>query len=241
MNDFGLDQDTVNGFLDEAGKHIATLNERLLGVEQGKTGSEIVAEMFRAAHSLKGAAGFLKLTDIAAVTHRMESVLDQVRHERLTFTGQVVETLFESFDIVSSLLAGVATGTGEKLDTTRVQARLDAVLSGAPAAVPPTSAPVAPIPVPVQVPAVTAVASDDPVEKHLGCLPDWLRGRLDEEDACEALVAHAGGEHLVAIRFTADDLLRFSKGAKAGMETLRAAVRVRRLVHLLGGPEDLWR
>jgi two-component system chemotaxis sensor kinase CheA len=248
MSDFGLDQDTVSGFLDEAGLHIATLNERLLAVEQGQVGADAVAEMFRAAHSLKGAAGFLKLTAIATVTHRMESVLDLVRHAKLSFTNQVVDALFQSFDLVTSLLADVAGGGAGKVDTAQVQGLLDAVLAGRPAA---AAAPAPAIAVAAPAIAVAAPASaaplpdaappqDDPLEQHLGLLPDWLRGRLDEEDACEALVAAAADEQAVALRFEADELLRFSRGPAAAMAAIATAVRVRRVVHLIAGPEDLW-
>ncbi len=235
MNEFGIDQDTVNGFLDEAGKHVATLNERLLGVEQGQTGPEIVAEMFRAAHSLKGAAGFLKLNDIATVTHRMESVLDAVRHGKLDFSAPIVEALFESFDTVSSLLAGVAGGGSSGIDIAPVQARLEAALHQTHAAPRAATAPPPPPP-----PTAAPASAEDPFERHLGRLPDWLRGHLDEEDACEALVASASGEHVVVVRFAAGDLLGFSRGPSAGMQTLAGAMRVRRIIQVVSGPEDLW-
>ncbi len=236
-HEFGLDQDTVTGFLDEAGKHIETLNERLLAIEQGKVGQEVVAEMFRAAHSLKGAAGFLKLTDIAGVTHRMESVLDQVRHGKLTFTNPVVEALFQSFDVVGSLLAEVAGGATGHVDTAPVMALLTAALSGQAVATTPMPSPVA---VPVPTPVVSASAVDDPSEQHLGLLPEWLRGRLTEDDVCEALFASGDGAQAVALRFDAADLLQFAKGPVAAMAALRSTVRVHRILHLVGGPEELW-
>ena len=243
-HEFGLDQETVTGFLDEAGKHIETLNERLLAIEQGKAGQgvsqQVVAEMFRAAHSLKGAAGFLKLTDIAGVTHRMESVLDQVRHGKLTFTNQVVEALFRSFDVVSSLLAEVGGGAAGHVDTVPVMALLTAALGGQP----PVTAAVA-TPIPVVAPAPTQVVSapatgDDPAEQHLGRLPDWLRGRLTEDDVCEALFASGDGAKSVALRFDAADLLQFTKGPVAAMTALGTSLRVRRILHLVAGPEELW-
>ena len=249
VNEFGLDPDTVSGFLDEAGKHITTLNERLLAVEQGQIGAEAIAEMFRAAHSLKGAAGFLKLTDIATVTHRMESVLDQIRHGKMAFSNAAVDALFQSFDTVSSLLAGVAGGGASHVDTKPVLALLEAVLTGV------TLTPLA-VAKPTEAPSHAVVShseathseliqseianADDPVEKHLGALPGWLRGLLDEEDACEALVAMADGAQVVALRWDVADFLQFSRGAKAAMETLEKTVHVRRVLHLVSGPEELW-
>ncbi len=239
-NEFGLDQDTVSGFLDEAGSHIETLNERLLGVEQGQVGQTIVAEMFRAAHSLKGAAGFLKLTDIAGVTHRIESVLDQVRHDRLGFTPQVIDALFQSFDIVGSLLAEVGGGAAGHVDTAPVLALLDAAL-GISEAGPLRPAVVAP----VSITPTASCTSDanqwaDPAEAHLGRFPAWLCGHFNEEDVCESLFAIGDGGHLVVLRFAAHDLLRFAKGPVAAMATLRQSLRIHRIVHLITGPEDLW-
>jgi two-component system chemotaxis sensor kinase CheA len=249
-NEFGIDQDTISGFLDEAGKHVATLNERLLALEQGQIGPEGVAEMFRAAHSLKGAAGFLKLTDIANVTHLMESVLDLIRHGKMTFSDQVIAALFHSFDTLSSLMAEVATGNSGQVDIRTSLTLLEAVLAGtaAPAPTPAAAAAAAPLPKPAQDPLLAFAEAPtgppppayDPAGTHLGALPDWLQGRLDEEDVCESMFARGNGQQLVALRWDAGALLRFSRGPQAAMETLARSLTIRRMVQIIGGPEDLW-
>ena len=241
-NDFGIDSDAVTGFLDEAGVHIATLNDRLLAVEQRAIGPDDIAEMFRAAHSLKGAAGFLKLTDIAQVTHLMESVLDLIRHGKVTFTSLVVDALFRSFDTVSSLMADVAGSCTSQVDIQPALRLLEGVL-GAPAAPvgPPTAAPaVLPQPaLPAELPSLPPRAYD-PVAEHLGQAPSWLHGRLDEEDICETMVAMGEGKQAVALLFEADSLLHFSRGATAAMDAISQGVGIRRIIQLVSGPEDLW-
>ncbi len=243
-NEFGIDQDTISGFLDEAGKHVATLNERLLALEQGQIGPEGVAEMFRAAHSLKGAAGFLKLADIANVTHLMESVLDLIRQGKMTISDQVIAALFQSFDTLSSLMAEVATGSSGQVDIRQSLALLEAVLAG-------TSAPApaaAPAPKPAPDPLLAfaeetsspAPAPYDSAGTHLGTLPDWLLGRLDEEDVCESMFARGNGQQLVALRWDAGALLRFSRGPQAAMEAIARSLTIRKKVQLVAGPEDLW-
>ena len=269
MNDLVLDQDMISGFLDEAGQHIATLNERLLAVEQSQVGPEAVAEMFRAAHSLKGAAGFLKFDDLAMVTHRMESVFDQVRHGQMTFTGPVVDALFQSFDLVSSLLADVANGITGQVDSSVVLALLDGVLGGVtatheaptpqpakPAAAqsaPTSTAPAKPVAAaksakPVEsaklvesaTPTTPPTAAKDPIEEHLGVLPDWLRGKLEEKDAFEGLLAIMGGSKALALRFDAGDLLRAPAGASGTLAELMQRMKIQRVLPLIDGPADLW-
>jgi two-component system chemotaxis sensor kinase CheA len=243
-NEFGIDQDTISGFLDEAGKHVATLNERLLALEQGQIGPEGVAEMFRAAHSLKGAAGFLKLTDIADVTHRMESVLDLIRHGKMTFSDQVIAALFHSFDTLSSLMAEVATGSSGQVDIRSSLALLEAVLAGTPVPVAPAAPAAKPAPEPqpesAAEPPAPPPAVYDPAGTHLGTLPDWLQGRLEEEDVCESMFARGNGQQLVALRWDAGDLLRFSRGPQAAMAAIARALTIRKTVQIVAGPEDLW-
>ena len=84
-----------------------------------------------------------------------------------------------------------------------------------------------------------APVAADPAEDHLGPLPDWLRGRLDEEDVCEAMFAGAADQQVVALRFTAADLIAFPAGAAAALTAVQAAGHVRRLFHVVAGPLDL--
>ena len=118
------DAEILGSFLDEAGICIATLNDKLLEVEAGNIDEEMISEMFRAAHSMKGSAGFLNLNSISQVTHSLETILDWIRKDKLTFTPQVIEVLFTAFDTVSALL--VALTTDEEC-TIRIKPVIDSI------------------------------------------------------------------------------------------------------------------
>ncbi|NLV91983.1 MAG: chemotaxis protein CheA [Firmicutes bacterium] len=84
------------------------LNDNLLQLENGPEDLEVIAEMFRAAHSLKGMAGTMGYTELADFTHEMESVLALVREGNLPVTSELIDLLFTTVDAVESMLDEIA-------------------------------------------------------------------------------------------------------------------------------------
>src|SRR5262249_48759770 len=69
-------------FLEELGEHVRTLNQHLLALEKGGGGPEQadrLKELFRAAHSLKGAARSVSAAVIEGACHRLEEILAAAR------------------------------------------------------------------------------------------------------------------------------------------------------------------
>lgn len=65
-------------FLDESQEHIQSINTQLLKLEQSG-GADVVQEIFRSAHTLKGMSSTMGYERVANLTHEMESALDLVR------------------------------------------------------------------------------------------------------------------------------------------------------------------
>ncbi|MFW5859481.1 MAG: chemotaxis protein CheW [Planctomycetota bacterium] len=197
-------------FLDEAGSHLHLLNDGLLAAEDAQVDPGSIDAMFRAAHSIKGGAGFLGLDALQRVTHRMETLLDDVRHHTVDFTPGVIEALFHAFDAIATLLAAAAAGEQPADDCAAVVAELAAASEAATAA--------------------NAKGVSDLAEAHLGELPHWLHGQLDEEDVCEAIVAAGGGETLVAMLVDTQELLCDWRGAQQVLDILSRRLHIRRRV-----------
>ena len=89
-----------------AAEHLATIETDLLAIEQG--GAEIdehlVNRVFRAAHSIKGGAGFFDLQKIRSLAHKTESVLDLVRSRQMVPTSEAVSILLLAFDKLRELI-----------------------------------------------------------------------------------------------------------------------------------------
>ena len=91
-------------FLAEAQEYLQGLNSALLELEHNPSDRETVQEMFRAAHSLKGMSATMGYQLLANLTHQMENVLDLLRQGTLQADRNVANLLFESLDLLETLL-----------------------------------------------------------------------------------------------------------------------------------------
>jgi len=71
---------------------------------------ELVAQIFRNAHTLKGASSSLEQTAIAEFTHEFESLLDSVRSGRLNLNASLLDVFEDSIASISEMLNAVAVG-----------------------------------------------------------------------------------------------------------------------------------
>jgi two-component system chemotaxis sensor kinase CheA len=106
MSDFAADDELVLEYLAESREHLGTIEADLLAIEQGGANidEKIVNRVFRAAHSIKGGAGFFDLIKIRDLAHKTESVLDLVRSRQMTPNSEIVSILLLAFDKLRELI-----------------------------------------------------------------------------------------------------------------------------------------
>ncbi len=97
------DPEITGEFITEAQEHFEIADESLITLESDPRNLDAVAAVFRAFHTIKGTCGFLGLSPIAELAHKAESLLDEVRKERLQFTGAVVDATFSALDMIKSM------------------------------------------------------------------------------------------------------------------------------------------
>ena len=100
-------------FVDESLEQIERLEQGLLELEQGEPRADLINEVFRAAHTLKGSAATIRHARMAGLTHAAESVLGAVRDGRLDGLQSFMSTLLAAVDVLRVLVAEV--GVGETL------------------------------------------------------------------------------------------------------------------------------
>lgn len=130
----------IADFCDEARESLGNVGRKLIELETSASGGDVVNDLFRSVHTVKGGARLLKISKIEAVSHAMESILDQVRKGTRQATPATVDVLMDCTRGLESLVEEVGTG-GPLL--TRIQpllTALDAVTSGAPVPVAPAAA-----------------------------------------------------------------------------------------------------
>lgn len=240
MNSEELTRRLMATFRPELEEHLTTLNGGLLALEEGSAAEpreHIIAEIFRAAHSLKGAARGVGLRDIESIAHALESILAEVKQGTLLPVPELVDRLLPALDAMREAMALHL--AGERLPSGRLRellASLASVLGGSSQTVP---ASVSPRESPAQdggdgsaiseptgsKPAVfepAPEASEMPAEsRRAPAAADTIRvstGKLDAlmEDAGELLAARMRSERQLAeLRELQQCVSRWSKSWRA--------------------------
>jgi two-component system chemotaxis sensor kinase CheA len=91
-------------FFEECEDLITALSEGLTAMREGSTDSETLNAVFRAVHSIKGAAGAFALDDLVGFAHTFETVLDHVRSRRISLDDRILHVLQRSGDILADLI-----------------------------------------------------------------------------------------------------------------------------------------
>ncbi|KDR95185.1 two-component system, chemotaxis family, sensor kinase CheA [Peptoclostridium litorale DSM 5388] len=109
---FELDQ-YIDIFLDESKEHMENLNSNLLELENNPSNKEIVNEIFRIAHTLKGMSATMGFEKLAELTHNMENVLDEIRSGKMDINTNIIDTLFEVLDKLDSFIKNIEASGNE--------------------------------------------------------------------------------------------------------------------------------
>ncbi len=104
MTDY--DQSLIEEFVTEAKEHLETVENELLVLEEQQENVDraVIDRIFRAVHSIKGAAGFLGLKVINDLSHAAETLLSDIRAGERTPTPELVDLLLRAGDRLTALL-----------------------------------------------------------------------------------------------------------------------------------------
>ncbi len=124
-------QEILNDFLTESGEMIDMLDRKFVELESQPGNTDLLNEIFRAMHSMKGSAGFLGFTHLVDVTHRAESIMNKLRQGEMRIQPAIVTAILEAIDVVKLIMADIRrSGTDQNVPTDAMAQKLDAVLAG---------------------------------------------------------------------------------------------------------------
>ncbi len=92
-------------FFEESEEHLAAMETLLLGLDIGQPDPEQLNAIFRAAHSIKGSSGTFGFTDLAEVTHILETLLDRLRKHEIVLRADMVDAFLAAGDALRTMLA----------------------------------------------------------------------------------------------------------------------------------------
>lgn len=120
-------------FISENKELLEKLSQELVRFESSPEDRDIIDSLFRFAHTVKGNAGFIGLTSLSDITHKIENVLDDLREGTLPFFPEIIDTFFKALDMADQLLQDFVSGSEEARDISGIIGKLDKLLEGPPA------------------------------------------------------------------------------------------------------------
>lgn len=97
------EDDLLNEFVIESKEHLSSAEEDFLEIEKSGD-SALIDKVFRAIHSVKGAAGFLGLNKINQISHTMETLLQMLRAGEIRPEAKFINALLSGIDLLRTML-----------------------------------------------------------------------------------------------------------------------------------------
>jgi len=103
-------------FITESQEHLDALNKFLLQLENDPNNLDVITEIFRSAHTLKGMSATMGYDQLTELAHEMENLLEHLRTGDVPVTTNVVDTLFSCFDTLGAIINAIAEDRPEQID-----------------------------------------------------------------------------------------------------------------------------
>ncbi|MDY7028665.1 MAG: chemotaxis protein CheA [Spirochaetota bacterium] len=124
-------EELLKDFFIEAESQVDALEQNILVLENDPGERDAIDEIFRAAHTLKGAAATVQMTNLAEFTHLVEDVLDAIRSSEISADEHAVDVLLNSIDVIKEMLETKRDGGEFDADISDLKDQLSGLLSNA--------------------------------------------------------------------------------------------------------------
>ncbi len=128
MNEF--EKEVKLDFLAEAIQLLDDAEQAFLALESDKNNANLMNEIFRLAHNLKGTSRAVGFGDVAEFTHEMENLILKIKEGKVEITDQVVSLLLECNDHVSVMIKMLNMDLESRFDSKEIIAKILAALNG---------------------------------------------------------------------------------------------------------------
>lgn len=207
-------QELRQDFLLEAREHIQTITSGLLDLERSEVpGEKVVESVYRAAHSLKGAAHAVEMPKVASLCQSMEGVFSRVKEGSLFLEGKDYDLLQRSMDCLSVLIEDP---DGDDREARALAKSMDDLKSGAPKPINPTIV----TEEPSEAPVVTSQSSPPPSENQSkGTIGDTVRVKSSKVDS---LLLQA--EEMISVNLAMDQRIKEGRELLSLVEDCKKAL-----------------
>ena len=117
-------------FATEAQGRLETLSDQLLELEKTGPTPELVASLFREAHTIKGGAAVVGMSSVARVAHALEDLLEEVRQSRRSVDPALIDAVLGGIDAIRGLIPRAVAGEDHEAEALAAEQRLRGSLAG---------------------------------------------------------------------------------------------------------------
>jgi two-component system chemotaxis sensor kinase CheA len=121
-------------FLSEARDFLQNIGEKLMDLEKAPDDTELMTELFRYVHTLKGNSGLFEFPEMTRVLHAGEDLMDAVRNQRVAYSQDLADRLLDAMDFVGMLCdeieANGSIGASYAADSARLAESLRQLIAG---------------------------------------------------------------------------------------------------------------
>jgi two-component system chemotaxis sensor kinase CheA len=110
-----MTNELLEEFLQETNESLENLDTKLIKLEENPNDNEVLSDVFRVMHTIKGTAGFLNLNRMVAVAHSSENILDKYR-EGATVTTDGVSIILAAIDSIKDIISDIDLESGKEPD-----------------------------------------------------------------------------------------------------------------------------
>ncbi len=115
----------ISIFLSEAEDQLEKMEQDLLELEKDRNNKEVLNEIFRLFHTLKGSSAAMGFTLMSEVAHKGENVLDKIRKGEMEVTPEIIDLMFECLDALNAMKDMVANGEDPVMDVDDLLKKLE--------------------------------------------------------------------------------------------------------------------
>jgi two-component system chemotaxis sensor kinase CheA len=121
--------DVFEGFVVETGEILEKLDLELVELENRPDDNDLLNEIFRAFHTIKGTSGFLGLVKLQKVTHKGEDILNKLRKGEIKLNEEIMDAILNIFDTIKELVQIISDTKTENLDVTEILSELETLIN----------------------------------------------------------------------------------------------------------------
>jgi two-component system chemotaxis sensor kinase CheA len=129
-----IDSSMLPDFIVEAAEHLDEMESSLLRLEQDHEDKEVLDDIFRSIHTIKGAAQFVGIERVSELSHKLENLLDLLRRDELELTGNVTDLLIAGKDRIALLVDELERTQSEETEVDDLVEKIKHIVEGGDAA-----------------------------------------------------------------------------------------------------------